>query len=403
MTNKLDISALRILQITPVYEPAYVYGGPTRSIPLLCKSLVNQGVAVTVFTTDANGANRLDVPTDTPVYRDGVKVWYSRRDSQGSFHYSRQFNRVAMDYAGQFDLIHSSGVWNYGMIVASNAARKHHVPHLVAPRNALTRWAYDFKPFRKRLYMWSAGEKLRLNRASGLHYTTELEKLDSAFLKLRPPTYVVPNPIDLAQFAGIKPPGFLRHKLGLSADDFLLGMVGRLHPKKGYDLAIEALAQVVTDYPEAQLVLIGPDEGHYLEQIRQLTQVYQLQDNVHWVGQLEGTDLVEAYSDLDCLLLPSRSESFGNVVVEAMAAGIPVLISDQVGIAPDVAKVGAGSVFPLNIPDISRAISNAIKNLEQNHRMGLAGKILSEQKYSPDAVARAMIEAYLAILENNAK
>jgi hypothetical protein len=72
------------LHVTPIYEPAYVYGGPARSLPMLCRSLVRAGAEVTVLTTNANGATDLDVPLGQPVDLGGVEVrYYPRRPPGG--------------------------------------------------------------------------------------------------------------------------------------------------------------------------------------------------------------------------------------------------------------------------------------------------------------------------------
>lgn len=399
-----SLEELNILHVTPVYEPAYVYGGPTRSIPLLCKALAQKGVKVTVFTTDANGPERLNVPNDRPVVSDeGVNVWYYRRDSRGSYHYSRQLGRECVRRANEFNLVHSAGIWNYGMVAAGMAAAQGGIPHIVSARNALTKWAYDFKSLRKRFYMSLGGERQRLNRASLLHYTTELERDDSAYLKLRPLTAVVPNPVDLELFKLLPERGFLRQQLGLTEETFLFGMVGRIHPKKGCELAVKALATLVRQYPEAHLVLVGPDENNYLNEIIRLAQQYRVANHVHRVEQVAGQELVAAYSDLDSLLLPSYSESFGNVVVEALASARPVLISDQVGVAPDVAQAGAGKVFPLTVPALEGAMSELIKRPDQGQEWGKKGQLLAWERYSPEAVASATLEMYQQVLPLKAR
>jgi len=395
---------LNILHVTPVYEPAYIYGGPTRSIPLLCKALAQQGVKVTVFTTDANGPERLNVPCNRPVISDeGVKVWYYRRNSRGSYHYSWQLGRECARRANEFSLVHSAGIWNYGMVAADRAANQGGIPHIVSVRNALTKWAYDFKSLRKRLYMSLGGERQRLNRASLLHYTTDLERDDSAYLKLRPQAAVVPNPVDLELFKVLPPRGFLRQQLGLTEEAFLFGMVGRIHPKKGCELAVKALATLIRQHPEAHLVLVGPDENNYLSEVIRLAQEYRVESQVHRVEQVAGRDMVAAYSDLDSLLLPSYSESFGNVVVEAMAGARPVLISDQVGVAPEVAQAGAGKVFPLTVPALEAAMSELIGRADRGQEWGKNGQLLAWQHYTPEAVASATLEMYRQVLPLKAR
>jgi glycosyltransferase involved in cell wall biosynthesis len=205
----------------------------------------------------------------------------------------------------------------------------------------------------------------------------------------------VPNPVDIKRFAAPVSKGFLRQKLGLGQNMHLAGMVGRLHPVKGYDLAIKALAQIGED---VHLALVGPDEGGYLAHIRQLAQLYNVQTRLHWLGQLEGEELVAAYADMDSFLLPSQSENFGNVVVEAMAAGLPVLISNRVGVAAEVAQARAGLVYPLKVEALVEALREITTQPGRGREMGQRGRALAKGQYAPETVAQTMLEFYRQLL-----
>jgi len=252
---------MKLLFVTPFYKPAYVYGGPTRSIPSLCEGLVELGCDVDVFTTNAGGDTSLDVATDQPVELDGVSVSYCECSTvQGSFFYSPQMKELCRRRIEEFDLVYIYGIWNYPAIASGSLCRAKDIPYVVSPRTGLMDWPMQQGWLKKWVYFWSFGRRY-LNGARAIHYTTEVERRESEQLSFSANGFVVPNSVDLSEFSDLPTPGRFRTQHNLDNKTPILLFLGRLEPRKGIDIAVEAFGKVRDELPRAHFIVAGPGEG----------------------------------------------------------------------------------------------------------------------------------------------
>lgn len=390
---------MKLLAITAYYKPAYVYGGPVQSISALCAGLVNAGAQVTVYTTNANGPGRLlDVPTDRPVDVDGVEVHYFPLawPSRLIPFYAPALGQACRAKMGQFDAAYFYATWTYPMLAGARVAVRAKLSYVVSPRGAFMTRSLQEKRLKKWLY-FSLIERNLVNRAAAIHCTSTMEQQELNQLKLRPSSTVIPNGLDLAPFAQLPIRGKLRESLGLSSCSRLSVFVGRLAPEKQLTLTIEAFARVAQQLPGAHLAIIGPDGGSE-DAARQQVQTLQLGDRVHFPGLLTGTDLLQAYADADLLVLLSRRENFGMVVVEAMAAGVPVLLSDTVGLAEEIDQAGAGRVVTSQVEEVAEVWQQMI-NAPDAQEMGARGRMWARQHFSWDVVTAHMLNLLSCVSE----
>ena len=173
--------------------------------------------------------------------------------------------------------------------------------------------------------------------------------------------------------------------------------LGRLSRKKGLDLMVEAFTQVAAQAPEAYLLIVGPDEEGWTERIRQSACANNLQGRIKLTGLLLDEERLAAFADADLFALTSFSENFGMSVAEAMAAGLPVLVSDQVGISSAIKRAGAGAVVPLDVRAIADAMADLLRRNDLQ-AMGELGRHLIRTRFSPDTVAQQMLDAYAEII-----
>src|SRR5205823_5894989 len=155
-----------------------------------------------------------------------------------------------------------------------------------------------------------------------------------------PPTIIEPNGIDLAEFDGADGIESLKDQLQLTGK-FVVLFMGRLHYKKGLDLLIPAFARA--GIPDSVLLIAGPDDG-YLRQAKKLVAENNLADRVKFTGMLQGEQRISTLANADLFVLPSYQENFGIVAIEALAAGTPVIVSDQVNLWPEIVAAGVGAV-----------------------------------------------------------
>jgi glycosyltransferase involved in cell wall biosynthesis len=355
---------------------------------------VELGVDVTVFTTNIDGPGNLDVPLERAVWLDGVKVVYFPVESPRSYVRCPSLASTLDREVQGFDLLHIHGLYLYPTLVASRICHRKGVPYVIAPRGMLDPHAIAMKStIKKRLYLWLA-EKRNLERATALHFTSEPERQLAAEMGVFGPGFVVPNALDLADL----PVRMQRtNSAGTQAHPTVL-FLGRMDRKKGLDLLIPSFAKVVSAEPTARLILAGPDNEGYLAVIKELIAKHNLQDRVSYVGMLVGRDKLDALAGASLLVLPSYSESFGMVVLEALATMTPVVISERVNIHQDIRDAGAGLVTACDTDEIADAVLRLLRDPHGAREMGRRGRELVKNSFSWDGAAQAMLAAYRQIL-----
>ena len=386
---------LRVLQVVPFYRPAHRYGGPVQSVHGLARGLANLDVDVTVFTTNIDGPGNLDVPLESEVVIDGVGVWYFPIESPRSWFRASRLARMLKQRVHQFDLVHVHGLFLYPTLVSATLCRRSGVPYVLAPRGMLDPNAIRAKgTTRKRLYL-ALLEGRNLRHAASLHYTSAEERVLAAEMGIRTRAFVVPNGLELAAF----PDAQCGQQDGAVSDPTVL-FLGRIAPKKGLDLLIPAIARTVAERPDARLILAGPDNDGYLSTVMELIRLHGIQDSVRYVGMLTGQDKLDALRDAALLVLPSYSENFGMVVIEALACQTPVVVSDRVNIWTKVAEAGAGLVTSCDSTSLANAMLEMLGDPSRMQEMGKQGRRLVEREFTWAGLARDMLDAYLNILED---
>jgi glycosyltransferase involved in cell wall biosynthesis len=385
---------MRVLHVIPSYLPAWRHGGPIAAVHGLCKVLVARGHQVTVFTTDVHGAAVLDVPRAVPVPVDGVTVWYFPVAAPRRFYRSPAMAAVLADrqtgVAG-FDLVHLHSVFLWPTAAAARAAERARVPYLVAPRGMLVQELLRRRGrLRKRLWLRLV-ERRTLAHAAGLHATSELEAAEARRLGLPlPPVHVVANGVeDQAWDPGREAELGPAVRAALARRPLLL-FLGRLSWKKGLDRLVAALAEV----PGAALAIAGNDEEGYRARLDHQAAAAGVAGRIIHLGPVHGADKAALLHGSDLLVLPSYSENFGNVVLEAMAAGLPVVVTPQVGLAAVVREHGAGMVAEGDPPQLAAALRCLLADEEGRRAMGRRGTEAAAARFGWESLAARMEEVY---------
>lgn len=253
-------------------------------------------------------------------------------------------------HAADYDAVIVSGLWRYAARGAAQVLAGGPTPYFVFPHGMLDPWfrrAAPLKHLAKQASWWWAEGRL-LAGARAVLFTSEEERLraDGAFRPYRLRGAVVNyGTADLSSDALSDIAAFRRAVPGLQDRPFLL-FLGRIHPKKGCDLLVHAFATVAARHPTLDLVIAGPDEVGLAAGLRRVASRTGLSARVHFPGMLAGAAKAGALRAAGAFVLPSHQENFGIAVAEALAAGSPVLISDQVAIWREVVADGAGFVAP---------------------------------------------------------
>ncbi len=385
---------LKILHYTGVYAPAWKWGGPPRSSANLAEGVASLGHEVTVFTTNAGLEGDASIPADRPVLRNGVAVHYfpSRFDLLGLR--SSPLEAAVRARVREFDIVHVTGVWQPTSVAACRAAETAGVPYVVSPRGALGPYSWTQKPWKKYPYWW-LWESRNVRRSSAVHVTSGMEGAECVALGICTRIEIIPNSIDLGVW---RPSATLReawrqqHQVG--AHERLILVAGRLHHKKGLDILPEVLRKLPRDIGW-RVVFIGHDEDGTGVRLAADFAALQLTDRVTFIGQVGTNALVEAYNGADVCLMPSRHENFGNVAVEALACGCPVLLSDQVGCASELAQMGLASALPRTSPEAwSVELQQILLDWRVARQRVKGRRERLEDRFSSTAVADAMAKLY---------
>jgi len=381
---------MKILHVVPTYAPAWKHGGPIRAVHGLCKALVARGHEVTVFTTDVDTGGAVPA-TGERVMLDGVGVCYFPVRLRRLYDSPAMARALHRDVGG-FDVVHLHSVFLRPTALAARAAERAGVPYLVAPRGMLVpdllrrrgRW-------RKALWLRLV-ERRTLARAAGLHVTSALEAEEAARLGLPlPRVFLIPNGIEPEAYDPEAPVSPAVRGL-LDGGPFLL-FLGRVSWKKGLDRLLAALAHA----PGARLAVAGNDEEAYRPKLEKLAAGLDAGSRVLFLGEVDGGDKNALLHRAAAMVLPSYSENFGNSVLESMAAGRPVIVTPEVGLADVVRASGAGLVVDGAPETLGAALRELLADPEAADAMGRRGAEEAARRFGWQAVATEMEATYEAV------
>ena len=385
---------MRIVHVVPSYLPAVRYGGPVTSVHGLCKALSKRGHDVHVFTTSVDGPLDSNVPHGLPVDREGVKVFYFRSRYLRRLYWSPAMATMLSARVGSFDIAHLHSIFLWPTWAAACAARRSAVPYIVAPRGMLEKGLIQKKSRLAKSAWIALIERRNLERAAAIHVTSRREAREAFSLGLSlPRVFCIPNGMELQEAAGDDPhPEHI--SAAISSGPFVL-FLGRLNWKKGLDRLIAALRHM----PAINLIVAGNDEENYRPVLVADAKRHGVASRIIFVGAVHGAAKAALLRHASALILPSYSENFGNVVLEAMSAACPVVVTPEVGAAEIVQETGAGCVVSGEPELLAAAISNLLANPADRAEMGRRGREAVAESYTWDAVACAMETAYRAALD----
>ena len=376
---------MKILQLSPSYKPAYIYGGPTMSISMLSEQLVAAGKGVTVYATTANGLTELPVEIAKPVLVDGVQVIYFKRVTKDHTHLSPSLLTHLWRTARDYDVIHIHAWWNLVSVLGCFVALIRKVPVIVSPRGTLSNYSFQNKNnnIKSQMHSW-LGKPLLKN--CFIHTTSNHER---DVLKAMLPgntIFNIPNFINLVKnkFSGYQLTDHLR-----------LIFFSRIEEKKGLDVLLDALKSVSIPY---KLTIAGDGNSEYVSQLKKMALDNGVAAQIDWIG-FQTDNKYQLLYDHDVMILPSYDENFGNVVIESLSVGTPVLVSKAVGLADYVDQNRLGWLCETNPASVSAAINNLASQKAGIIRIKeyAPGKISADFNYAN--LAKRYIDMYTRVIK----
>lgn len=390
---------MRILHVVPFISPKF--GGPSVALTGLARCLTRHGIDTTLLTTNADPDGRLDVPLNQTVFRDGgTYVFHNVLSIGGRYGFAPSIVQTLRRTVATYDLVHIHWLYGFVSIAAARAAIAADVPFVVQPNGSLDPHLRRKNWLVKQVYLATVGRPL-LTRAAAVVFTCEQERM-LALYGPRRPEWVIPVGLDGASFANLPSRGTFRSAFPAIDGPFLL-FVGRLSRQKGLDLLIGAFARLARERPELWLVLAGPDPDGFGAHVRALSEQLGVGDRVVFAGLLSHELKLAALIDAELFVLPSYAENFGAVITEALACGLPVVISDQVNIHRELAAAGAATVVHCSVESVAAGVAAALSDTTARGRIATLGPALVRAHYTWEAIIPALVTRYAEVIAQSVR
>ncbi|MDJ0697823.1 hormogonium polysaccharide biosynthesis glycosyltransferase HpsP [Mastigocoleus sp. MO_188.B34] len=399
---------MRILQIVP--SISLIYGGPSQMILGLAPALAQQGIRVTVITTNSNGdtgQETLEVPLNQVIEQDGYQIIYFKCAPFRRYKFSIDLFRWLNRHAHEFDLAHIHALFSPISSIAATICRRHKLPYILRPLGTLDPADLQKKRKLKQLYA-AVLESPNLANAAAVHFTSEQEaKVSERFGRVTKdlilPLGVAKLEEKYSEVIHYDRKQIILDKYNIYGDFPLILFMSRIDPKKGLDVLIPALEKLLSENFKFHFVLAGtnPQNLSYEQKIKKQIEASELKNCTTITGFVTGELKSVLLQAADLFVLPSYYENFGIAVAEAMVVGTPVAISDQVHISSEVRDSKSGWVCEVSVQALANILREALRKPEERQYRGLQAQQYALQHYSWDAIASKIIMKYRDIISQN--
>jgi len=356
---------LKILQLVHTLDPSV--GGVAAAVLALSRGLARRGHKLDVVVLDEPDVVAA-VADRGPA--DNITV-HALGSGLTSYRYSRTLWPWLRQHGGDYDRVIVNGIWQYLSFAAWRRYAGSSVPYYVFPHGMLDPWfkeTFPLKHLKKWLY-WPWAEYRVLRDAAAVIFTAEEERFQArkSFWLYRCREKVSPLGVEAPPISSNAKSEFLsRYPQLQNSRNFLF--LGRLHPKKGCDILLEAFAQLRSN-DSISLILAGPDQVGWESDLRRQVTRLNLTNRVVFTGMLEGSMKQGAFANTEAFVLPSHQENFGISVVEALAVSVPVLISNRVNIWREIEADRAGYVESDDLAGTTRLLQRWIDTAPAEREM----------------------------------
>ena len=380
---------MRILNICAY---TWAIGGPARIIFDHAGVATRRGHQVDILSPLSPGDELYPAPAGVRV----IPVLRTTPISRVFREYSTPLYQFLRTHIREYDVVHCHGIWHFGSLAPFLLDDT--VTKVITIHGLLDKWAIRHSYWKKKLLSVVLQKRL-LRRADliQINNTDEQQDLLRYLGQQHPHVVLIPNGIPMEEFQTLPPPGTFRGQHGIGANQTMILFMSRLNIKKGLDLLLPAFAQYARRHPDARLVLAGPDDG-YQAAAEAFMAENNLTDRIKLVGMLTGETKKAALADADVFVLPSYSEGFSMAVLEAMAAGVPAVVSDRVGFGEVIRQTGAACLTDLTPDGVLASLEKVLTDAPYRQQIRAAGQALVRQQYTIEVVADQLLAAYQTAL-----
>ncbi len=370
----------------------------------LCKALMAKGHDVTLLSTTPSMNKQLITDNSLDTTIDGVKTrlfYYQFKLMSNIF--SCGLLRFLAHEVPKTDLIVIQSLYQCSSTFAAYIARVNSIPYVLRPHGTLDPFLFFRRRiFFKRLYVMLF-EKRNFLFASAIQYSTLSEAtMTASIISNTAQSIIIKEGVDLEVFNRISSISFRNLYPQLKGKEVML-FLGRLHQKKGIEIALKAFEKVARINKNLYFVIVGPGETSYVNMVKEFINRLAYSDRVLILGPVNSDIKIAALKESDLFILPSYGENFGISVVEALASGLPIIITKRVGIAEDLSDVLGVIVTECDVEEVASAIIKIISSPELRNHIKFKGPEIAQLLYSIDSMGNQMDMAYKKLVFKNSE
>ena len=333
-----------------------------------------------------------------------TRIYSFKRFIFDNIQFSLEFKRFIDLKLLNYDLIHIHGLYRFPTSYAAYKAKKLNIPYIISTHGSLDPYLYKQSKknlFLKRLWEITIDFPI-LKKANGIHCTSDIEKNKIKKLNLSKKIFTIPIFISNIFFEKKREKkNNFRKNYGFSDNDFIILFLGRINFKKGLDLLIPAFYKINKKFKQTKLLMVGPNPDRYLENVvNPLIKKHRINKEVSYIKPQYDKNLIACYENSDLFVLPSYTENFGLTIFEAMSQKIPVVVSNQVDLAPVIKKNNLARICNCNVDSLTEKITQVLKNKKNNQIIKKKAYKFVKENYSSSSVIKQIVKQYKSVLNN---
>jgi glycosyltransferase involved in cell wall biosynthesis len=375
---------VKVLHVAPNISRAY--GGPTYSLAAYARAAIDAGAEITIAAPEPPAADKW-LATELP----DVEINAFRTYGRDAFLASPSLHRWLAENGESFDVIHVHGLLNPVSSFTARACARNGWPFVIRPFGTLSRYTYSHRRGALKEAYSRRLDRPNLRRASAIHFTTTVERDESAW-----------QGIDWGQRAFVIPPPWVASRMvtprTLRTRRRTVLFLSRIHPVKRVDLLLTAWPLVTMAQPDARLVIAGSGDPSYVRELQK--QAAPLGDSVRFVGFAEGKEKATLLGEADVFVLPSQHENFGIAVLEALAFGLPAVLTKEVQLSGFVSDHSLGVISGHSAEALASAIGEALADDVLTARCREHGPSLVSRYFSLVTVGQQLMDMYRFSLDH---
>lgn len=367
--------------------------GASRIALQMCRELTMRGVEADLLTSDVDPADRHRVIPWAFREWDGVHVMLAPASILKKYGFSCGLPRWLARSLSQYDAVHLHGYFSFTTAMMASIACRYGVPYIIRPSGELSPTCLQEGGRARKLAYHRLKGRNWLMAAAAVHFTSRGEQLEAVQLGVGGNGVVIPLGISEVEMpAGRK--ATLSQRYPCLAGRKIVLFLSRLDPHKSVEVLIEACRMLKAQRDDFALVIAGGGERPYEASVRRLVREAGLDHQTVFTGFVDGEEKTEILTDADVFVLPSKGENFGLAVVEAMAAGLPVVVSPFVNIQQAISQYNAGFVTPIHAGNIAAALRILFHDEQLYAAMSMNARRLVEEQFRWDTIAPKLAELY---------